>query len=170
MTTDVLRLQGNYLVQSSLAGQITLDTTAGANVTGASNSTGTVVVTGNLVVYGDTKFGSVTNTDVENMNVTDNLITLNSGELSLSNVNGSVTAGGGYAGIKIPLLMFWVSSKSVCSPSKNKIATGTRATSFVLANEPCCWKKRHSLITFETCGNLITLGTPCSNACKKSAV
>jgi hypothetical protein len=101
MTTDVLRLQGNYLVQSSLAGQITLDTTAGANITGASNSTGTVVVTGNLVVYGDTTFGSVTNNVVENMNITDNLITLNSGELATSYPLGRVTAGGGYSGIKI---------------------------------------------------------------------
>lgn len=97
--TDVLKLQGNYLVQTARAGQITLDTTNGENLNGAVLGTGTVVVTGNLIVYGDTTFGStVTNLIVENTKITDNEITLNAGEPSNA-LNGAVTKG--TAGIKI---------------------------------------------------------------------
>lgn len=98
-TTDVLKLQGNYLVQTARSGQITLDTTNGENLNGSVLGTGTVVVTGNLVVYGDTTFGStVTNLIVENTKITDNEITLNAGEFSNA-LNGAVTKG--TAGIKI---------------------------------------------------------------------
>lgn len=97
-TTDVLKLQGNYLVQTNRSGQITLDTTNGNNLNGVTSGTGAVVVTGNLIVYGDTVFGSVTNTDIENTKINDNEIILNAGEKG-SPQGGAVTRG--TAGIKV---------------------------------------------------------------------
>lgn len=76
MTTDVLRVPGNYLVDAT-KGNITLD------VTPSGGSTGTVTINGNLVVYGANTSVASTNT-----NITDNTITINSGE-----INTYVTAG-----------------------------------------------------------------------------
>jgi hypothetical protein len=86
MTTDVLRLQGDYLVQTSRGGVITLDV-------GASGNTGTVIINGNLTVLGSQSSFETTNSQVK-----DNTITLNSGDQTTA-INGAVTAG--TAGIKI---------------------------------------------------------------------
>ena len=101
MTTEVLKLQGDYLIQTrvntsgaSTGGSIVLDL-------GSINSanTGTVTINGNLVVLGDTLFGSVTNATVENTRITDQIVTLNAGEPTTA-LNGGVT-GSGYTGLKL---------------------------------------------------------------------
>ena len=81
MTTDVLRLQGNYLVQTPQGGVITLDV-------GTSGSTGTVIINGNLDVKGAT-------TQIESINATikDTTVILNSGEPATGYPNGHVTNG-----------------------------------------------------------------------------
>lgn len=95
MTVDVIRLQGDYLIQTrvnasgiSSGGNLTLDVGSQSGV-----STGTVFINGNLVVRG-------TQTSVETIDskVKDNTITLNAGEMTAAN-NGAVTAG--TAGLKI---------------------------------------------------------------------
>jgi len=95
MTTDVLRLQGDYLIQTrvnsagvSTGGTLTFDL---GSQTG--NSTGTVIVNGNLIVRGIQT--TVNSTDSA---ITDNTITLNAGEPSAV-PGGSVSKG--TAGIKI---------------------------------------------------------------------
>jgi hypothetical protein len=74
-TTDVLRVQGDYLVQAP-NGTITLDPGVPfTNTDGNPATTGTVVITGNLDVRGaTTTIESITAT------ITDNVITLNSGQ------------------------------------------------------------------------------------------
>lgn len=74
MSTDVLRLTGDYKVQTSDGGIITLDTGI---------STGTVVITGNLDVR-----GNQTTVESNNTKIKDNEIILNDGE-----TNGYVTLG-----------------------------------------------------------------------------
>ena len=96
MTTDVLRLQGNYLIQTttngggSNGGVVTIDVGGGP---GGASSTGTVIVRGNLVVL-----GTQTNLVTTNASIKDNTITLNSGEIG-NGPNPTVTAG--TSGIKI---------------------------------------------------------------------
>jgi hypothetical protein len=75
MSTDVLKVQGDYLIDASY-GNITLDVTN-------SLTTGTVTIVGNLDVQ-----GQVTNIESVNSLIKDNIITLNEGE-----VNNYVTAG-----------------------------------------------------------------------------
>lgn len=102
MTTDVLRLQGDYLIVTknvsgrSAGGVLTLDV-GGQQLTTTAN-TGTVYINGNLVVTGDTTFGNVSNVVVEDTKITDNLITLNAGE-NTSALLGGVTRG--TSGLKI---------------------------------------------------------------------
>lgn len=81
MTTDVLRLPGDYKIEAK-NGNITLDVTQGTY-------TGTVTILGNLDIV-----GAGTQITLEDANIADNTITLNSGE-----VNDFVTAG--YSGILI---------------------------------------------------------------------
>ena len=78
MTTDVLRVQGDYKVQTASSGTITLDTGI---------KSGTVIVTGDLTVKGTT-------TTIESVNATikDRLIVLNSGEPN-NDAGGGVTDG-----------------------------------------------------------------------------
>lgn len=82
MTTDVLRLSGNYVIQtnqhSEFAG-VVLDTVGDIDADPIPN---TVLVTGDLIVRGNTVFGNVTNSTVVNTVVKDNIITLNDGETS----------------------------------------------------------------------------------------
>ena len=63
-----LQVNGDYNIKAGEGAKITLDT-------GHPTSGGSVVVTGNLVVEGDTVYVAATNLDL-----TDNIITLNSGE------------------------------------------------------------------------------------------
>ena len=95
MTTDVLRLQGDYLIQTktnisgiSAGGTLTLDVGSQNGV-----STGTVYVNGNLVVR-----GTQTTLNTVDSSIKDNTITLNAGEPSAAPL-GAVTKG--TAGIKI---------------------------------------------------------------------
>ena len=95
MTTDVLRLQGDYLIQTkvnvsgvSTGGVITLDVGSQNGI-----STGTVYVNGNLVVR-----GTQTTINTTDSAIKDNTITLNAGEPTTA-VSGAVTKG--TAGIKI---------------------------------------------------------------------
>ena len=74
MSTDVLRLSGDYKIQTNSGGMITFDT--GAN-------TGTVVITGNLDVKGKQTLVESIDTQIK-----DNEIILNEGE-----TNGYVTLG-----------------------------------------------------------------------------
>ena len=91
MTTNVVRVPGNYQISTVAGGVIKLDT-GGTALT----SQGSVQIDGDLVVYGNTFFGTVTNVTVQNTVVRDNIITLNSGEQS-----GNVSAAGNIAGILI---------------------------------------------------------------------
>lgn len=97
MTTDVLRLSGNYVIQtnqhSEFAG-VVLDTVGDTDAAPVPN---TVLVTGDLIVKGNTVFGTVTNNNVVNTVIKDNIITLNEGETSgfVSNVKNNL------AGIEI---------------------------------------------------------------------
>jgi hypothetical protein len=75
MTTDVLKVSGNYLLDAS-NGNIILDVTN-------SNSTGTVTIIGNLDVLGET-----TQLETTNSSIKDNIIVINSGE-----TNNYVTLG-----------------------------------------------------------------------------
>lgn len=77
-----LRVNGDYNIKAGDGAKITLDT-------GPSSSGGSVRVTGNLIVEGDTVSVAATNLDVE-----DNIITLNFGE-----TGAGVTLG--YSGIQI---------------------------------------------------------------------
>jgi hypothetical protein len=77
-----LQVNGDYNIKAGEGAKITLDT-------GPASSGGSVRVTGNLVVEGDTVSVSATNLDVE-----DNIITVNSGE-----TGGGVTLG--YAGLEV---------------------------------------------------------------------
>jgi len=72
-TTDVLRVPGNYTIESA-AGTVTVD----APLT---------IINGSLHVIGDT-----TSIETTNSTIKDNLITLNSGEANLT-TNGGITAG-----------------------------------------------------------------------------
>jgi hypothetical protein len=83
--SQVVQTNGDYRIKTSLSGQIILDT---------GPAIGQVVVTGNLIVKGNTTIGDVTNVAVVDMNVEDNIITLNSGE---SGTGVSLN----YAGIEI---------------------------------------------------------------------
>jgi hypothetical protein len=69
--SQVVQTNGNYKIKTSLGGNIILDT--GPVI-------GQVTVTGDLVVKGNTIIGDVTNVDVVDMKVEDNILTLNSGE------------------------------------------------------------------------------------------
>lgn len=86
---QVIQVNGDYNIKASEGGRITLDTGAGV---------GEVLVTGNLVVEGDTLTVSA-----EQLNVADNIITLNDGEIGT--VRPGVTLR--YSGIEVdrgPLL------------------------------------------------------------------
>lgn len=109
MTTDVLKLQGDYKIITAQAGTITLDTSIDA---GAGVTTGTVVVTGDLIVRGSTQFG--TTTSVEDTNITDRTITLNFGETGGVVQTGNIS-GDGYSGIKI-------ARGNVAIPNRNDLA------------------------------------------------
>jgi hypothetical protein len=82
-TTDVLKVQGDYIIKTQTSGSIRLDT---------GSSTGTVTITGNLDVQGTT-------TTIESTIATikDNTVVLNSGQGAL----GQVSAGNGTAGLLI---------------------------------------------------------------------
>lgn len=69
--SQVVQTNGNYKIKTSLGGQIILDT--GPTI-------GQVTITGDLIVKGNTTIGDVTNVDVVDMKVEDNILTLNSGE------------------------------------------------------------------------------------------
>lgn len=99
MSTDVLRLQGDYLIQTkvnssgvSTGGSLTLDVGSQSGV-----STGTVYVNGNLVVRGTQSTINTIDTAIK-----DTTITLNAGEVSTA-ISGSITTPGsnGYSGLKI---------------------------------------------------------------------
>jgi hypothetical protein len=74
MAKDVLRLSGDYAIETNPNGTITLNT---------GNEQGTVVVTGDLTVLGNTSTVSS-----ENLTIKDNIIVLNQGE-----TNNGVTLG-----------------------------------------------------------------------------
>jgi hypothetical protein len=80
MTTDVLKLPGNYKVATLPGGSITLDV-------GGTSTNGTVVIDGNLTVLGVQTIINSTNASI-----TDNIIILNSGETN-NNPEGEVTLG-----------------------------------------------------------------------------
>jgi hypothetical protein len=81
---DVLKVQGDYKIQTQPQGNIILDTTGG--VIGANS--GTVTITGNLQVNGDmVQISKFTNVSQNNLDISDNTIVLNSGE-----TNSYVTA------------------------------------------------------------------------------
>ena len=88
MTTDVLRLQGDYQIQTVPGGTLTLNV-------GSSTNVGTVIVTGNLDVKGR-------QTTIESINATirDTTLTLNAGEPT-TNLRGGISTNGGLSGIKI---------------------------------------------------------------------
>jgi hypothetical protein len=75
MTADVVRLPGDYKIVTKEGGSITLDT---INVEGG--TTGTITLRGNLVIEGDTTLGNVSNVNVQQTVIDDNMITLNAGE------------------------------------------------------------------------------------------
>ena len=89
MTTDVLKVPGNYSLIAQAGGTILLDA-------GGPTTTGTVVVNGNLQVLG-------VQTTIESINATikDNIIVLNSGEPGLSTGTSGISTNGGIAGISI---------------------------------------------------------------------
>lgn len=101
MTTDVLRLQGDYLIVTknvsgqSAGGVVTIDV-GGQQLTTTTNKT--VYINGDLVVTGNTVLGNVSNVVVEDTKITDNILTLNAGE-STNALTGGVTRG--TSGIKI---------------------------------------------------------------------
>jgi len=72
MTTDVLKVSGNYEIKTANRGTITLD------VRGSAEDGGTVVVRGNLSVLGET-----TTVSSEETTVRDNILVLNSGETGI---------------------------------------------------------------------------------------
>jgi hypothetical protein len=80
MTTDVLKLSGDYKVITTTGGTLTLDV-------GGTSTNGTVVIDGNLNVLG-------VQTVIESVNATikDNILILNSGETN-TNPEGQVTLG-----------------------------------------------------------------------------
>ena len=96
MTTDVLRLSGDYKVQASSGGQITLDTGVG---------TGTVLITGSLIVE-----GSTTNIETNNTLIKDNVIVLNDGEtsgfVSLGSAGIIIDRGNNYSNTLSSVLLF----------------------------------------------------------------
>lgn len=101
MTTDVLRLQGDYIIQTranisgvSTGGSITFDL---GTIPGGTRTGGTVFINGNLVVY-----GTQTNISTTDSAISDRTITLNAGEPT-ANPNGSITgsAGNQTSGLKI---------------------------------------------------------------------
>jgi hypothetical protein len=69
--SQVVQTNGNYKIKTALGGTIVLDT--GPTI-------GQVTITGDLIVKGNTTIGDVTNVDVVDMKVEDNILTLNSGE------------------------------------------------------------------------------------------
>jgi hypothetical protein len=69
MTTDVLKVSGDYLIKTATRGTITLD------VRGSAEDGGVVIINGNLSVLGDT-----TTIESQNATIKDNIIILNSGE------------------------------------------------------------------------------------------
>ena len=69
MSTEVLRLSGDYKIQSNPGGTITLDPS------GTANNTGTVVINGNLTIIGQQSYLETTDTLIK-----DNVIILNDGE------------------------------------------------------------------------------------------
>jgi hypothetical protein len=77
MSTEVLRLSGDYKIQANPGGTITMDPT------GPSATTGTVLINGNLTVLGQQSYFQTNDTLIK-----DNVIVLNDGE-----TNGYVTAG-----------------------------------------------------------------------------
>jgi hypothetical protein len=123
MTTDVLRVQGDYRIITAQAGTITLDTSIDA---GAGVTTGTVVITGDLLVRGATQFG-VSTTVVEDTNITDRVITLNFGETGGNIQNRGNVTGDGYSGIKI-------ARGNVAIPNRNDYAA------FIEWNDNATWQ------------------------------
>ena len=91
MTTDVLKLQGDYQIHAATGGSIVLDVLNN----GTTATSGYVVINGNLDVRGTTTY-----IESVNSNVKDNIITLNSGEPTTA-FNGGMTAAGGTSGLKI---------------------------------------------------------------------
>lgn len=81
MSTDVLRVSGDYIVQSK-NGTVTLDTPL-------------TIISGNLNVLGAT-----TNIESSNANITDNVLLLNSGE-PINTGNGGITLNNGTAGLAV---------------------------------------------------------------------
>jgi hypothetical protein len=122
MTTDVLRVQGDYRIITAQAGTITLDTSIDA---GSGVTTGTVVITGDLLVRGTTQFG--TTTSVEDTNITDRVITLNFGETGGNIQNRGNVTGDGYSGIKI-------ARGNVAIPNRNDYAA------FIEWNDNATWQ------------------------------
>ena len=90
MTTDVLKVPGNYTLSIQPGGTILLD--AGVST----STTGTVVINGNLQVLG-------VQTTIESINATikDNILVLNSGEPGLSTSTSGISTNGGIAGISV---------------------------------------------------------------------
>jgi len=81
MPTDVLRVSGDYIVQSK-NGTVTLDTPL-------------TIISGNLTILGTT-----TNIESSNANIKDNILLLNSGE-PISSDTGGISVNGGTSGIAI---------------------------------------------------------------------
>ena len=122
MSTDVLKVQGDYKIITAQAGTITLDTSIDA---GAGVTTGTVVITGDLLVRGTTQFG--TTTSVEDTNITDRTVTLNFGETGGAIQNRGNITGDGYSGIKI-------ARGNVAIPNRNDYAA------FIEWNDNATWQ------------------------------
>jgi hypothetical protein len=78
MSADKLVLSGDYYVKTASSGTITLDT---------GYLSGEVIITGNLTVKGETvQISTITNVTQNNLQISDNLIILNSGETSVGHV------------------------------------------------------------------------------------
>jgi len=119
MTTpnDVLRLQGDYRIETRPNGQLVIDVSGGALVGG----NGSVTILGNLDVKGVT-----TQIETTNSSIKDNTITLNSGEAG--SLSGKVTAG--TSGIKI--------ARGYTSPYSNTLDNDAIAA-FIEWNDNAVW-------------------------------
>lgn len=87
MTVDVVKLAGDYYIQTASQGNITLDT--GAN-------TGTVTITGNLIVQ-----GTSTTIVSETVTIKDQIITVNEGETANGGITNNITNFGNVGGLLV---------------------------------------------------------------------
>jgi len=88
MSTEVLRLSGNYIIQAVPGGSVLIDPT------GSSATTGTVTINGNLVIN-----GAQTQVEKQNVSVKDKVILLNDGEVGPG--IGGLIGSGQQSGIQV---------------------------------------------------------------------